>query len=57
MKRRGAFYTLVPYVMHKGTRRLWSGRHREREIYLQKNVLICDIGINKMYVGFVIWVF
>jgi hypothetical protein len=30
---------------------------REREIYLQKNVLICDIGINKMYVGFVIWVF
>jgi hypothetical protein len=29
----------------------------EREIYLQKNVLICDIGVNKMYVRFVIWVF
>lgn len=31
---------------------------REKEsFYLQKNVLACDIGINKMYVGSVTWVF
>jgi hypothetical protein len=48
MERRGAFYTLVPYVIRV--------QDHFGEFYLQKNVLICDIGINKMYVGFVIWI-
>jgi hypothetical protein len=32
-------------------------KEREREFYLQQNVLIRDVRINKMYNGFVIWVF